>query len=211
VLALVRHSGLGDAPPWTSSPVAAQLATSPLVTASLPPAPLALWLGVPDVANDGNLRELLDAIGKVGVGVAASFGAFLLGSMSDDLAAVVFRTRGALPLTAGQADPAVALDRMGEGVRTELDRLEGEIDRLNSEVILRGSLIPPLIVAGVAGGVQAWYWIAAGIVASLVLAAQMVPRTIQFRRSRETSIELRRAVARSLGASDLAEASESSW
>ena len=60
--------------------------------------------GVPNVADTGRFREIIDAIGRVGVGVALSFVAFMLGSVIDDLLAAVTRVRGARPLSLSSVD-----------------------------------------------------------------------------------------------------------
>ena len=66
-------------------------------------AAFALWFGVPHVSNSGNLHELTQAVGKVGMAVAASFAAFMIGSLSDDLIAPIFRARRARAFTSDRA------------------------------------------------------------------------------------------------------------
>lgn len=60
---------------------------------------IGLWVSVPSPAKGTDLRELVDALGHLGVGIALSFLAFLIGSLSDDLAGVFLGIRGARALS----------------------------------------------------------------------------------------------------------------
>jgi hypothetical protein len=149
-------------------------------------AALALWLGVPDLPSSGKLRELVDAIGSVGVGVAVSFGAFMVGSLADDLAAPLIGTRRAKAFTSGEAGGLDLLEGMGEVGRGELERLEASIDRVSSEVGLRVGLLLPLLVAAVSfqsSGFEVW-WLVGCLGVAVALGFQIA------RRRRDLSADL---------------------
>ena len=98
----------------------------------------------PEVAAGSSLKELLDAVGPVGVGIALSFAAFLVGSLSEDLASLFFRVRGARAFSLETRAPAfLTIRNMPDSVRAELERLEATIDRTGAELVLRLGLIPP--------------------------------------------------------------------
>jgi hypothetical protein len=109
---------------------------------------LGLWFGVPKAAPSGNLHELETTAGRVSVAIAVSFGAFMIGSLSDDVVSLAFGTRSARAFTTGSAGGLAVLEAMGESGRRELERLEGSIDRSSAELTLRVALLLPLIVGG---------------------------------------------------------------
>jgi len=156
----------------------------------------ALWIGVPEVARGSNLAELLDVVGPVGVGVGVSFIAFLVGSLSDDLVEIGLGLRGARAFTTdSNIIPAfMVITRMEGSVRAELERLEALIDKANAEVLLRVSLLPPLIVAAAAGTQERWYWAAAGLITGGALMLQSWWRLGELRKNLRSSEELRRGL-----------------
>jgi hypothetical protein len=130
-----------------------------------------LWGGVPEI-DQGSAGELAEAVGPVGVGVALSTVAFLLGSFSSDITRVALGLREARAFSTGWKDPAAVLRALDEREIAELDRLEGAIDRNTAEVSFRLSLIPPLFVAGAAVAINAhWWWalITLGVAIGLLL------------------------------------------
>ncbi len=62
---------------------------------------LGLVVGVPQPPTGSHLDELVSSLGAVGVGIGLSFAAFLIGSLSDDLVSLVFKSRGALAFSSG--------------------------------------------------------------------------------------------------------------
>jgi hypothetical protein len=161
---------------------------------------IALWTGVPAVTKGSHLHELLDAMGPLGVGVALSFCAFLLGSLSYDLTGQLFGTRGARALSRfSDAPPVLTIRRMEEwGIRAELERLEASIDRANAEVLLRVGLIPPVLASGAAGTRSGWYWAVAAGITSAAISWQTLRRRSELVADLQTSDELRGGIAQSL-------------
>jgi len=147
----------------------------------------ALWVGVPTISTNGHAHELTRAIGHVGVGVAASFAAFMIGSLWDDLIGLVFRVRGARALTSGREGGLELIEQMGDFGRTEMERLEGRIDRAFAELTLRLSLILPLALAAAStqrAGIQ-WGWLGGAIATIAALLFQA------YRRRRELDVDTR--------------------
>lgn len=122
-----------------------------------------LWTGLPHIATDSHLEEMRGAIGAVGVGVTISVGAFFAGSLLDDVIGLVFHFRGARAFSTGSVDPFLAIIDMPDSVRSELERLEGIIDRTNSEARLRISLLIPLAVGTASAIRHDWWWLTIGI------------------------------------------------
>jgi hypothetical protein len=152
---------------------------------------LALWFGVPEVSGNQNLQELVDAIGRVGVGIAVSFGAFMLGSFIEDLTSPLFHTRSAKGFTSGSIGGIELLEAMEEVGRNELARLEGSIDRASSELSLRVGLLVPLVLGVMVVQPSAWWWylILAAIVVALIF--QITVRQLELRNDLVGSNELR--------------------
>jgi hypothetical protein len=114
-------------------------------------AAIALWVGVPSGSGTGHLHDLIDALGKIGVGIVVSFGAFLIGSLFEDVTAPFLRIRQAKAFTSGAQGGLDLLEAMGEAGRRDLERLEGSIDRNSAEISLRLGLLVPLLIGTVAG------------------------------------------------------------
>lgn len=130
-----------------------------------------LWLGVPEI-DGGSAGELRQAVGSVGVAVALSVAAFLLGSFSSDFTRLIPGLRAARAFTTGWSNPMAVLRILDEKEIEELNRLESTIDRTTAEVSFRLSLVPPVLVAGLATALHDHWWlglIAVGIAAALVL------------------------------------------
>jgi hypothetical protein len=158
-----------------------------------------LWLGVPDVSPESSLKELTDAVGPVGIGIALSFGAFLLGSLSEDFVSSFYRVRGARAFSLETEAPAfVTIRSMEDSVRAELERLEGAIDRVSAEVLLRVGLIPPVLVAAAAGARDDWYWPVTGFSVSVALVWQARHRLAALRPNLAASREIRAGVEESV-------------
>jgi hypothetical protein len=138
---------------------------------------IALWVGVP-TPSPGPLKEIADALGSVGVGIGVSFFAFVLGSVSDELIGALLKIRGGRPLaSSGDVPLFLTIQRMEErGQRTQLERLEGSIDRGTAEVLLRVGLLLPVAVMAIAGGRTDWYYLVAGSVLIAALLWQAVRR-----------------------------------
>jgi hypothetical protein len=139
---------------------------------------LGFSFGVPEVRRSGELHELVAAVGKIGVGIAVSFGAFLLGSVVEDILSRSLGARRALPFTVDQPGGLEVLDVLGDSGRRELERLEGSIDRASSELILRASLIPPLGLVAVVALARdfAVLWLLLFMMAIVALLAQAAVR-----------------------------------
>lgn len=160
---------------------------------------LALLFGTPMIEKGSHLEMLISSLGSIGVGVGLSFAAFLIGSFSDDLASALLGTRGAISFTSGTQESAVLTIRKMEewSLRSELERLESSIDRLNGEVILRiGLLLPAVLVAvALARTGAGWLGVGLALLATGGLAWQAARRRGELRRDLRRSNELRSAVA----------------
>jgi hypothetical protein len=162
-----------------------------------------LWIGVPKVSG-GTVSELTGAVGSVGIGVALSVVALLLGSFSSDLGSLIPNLRQARAFTIGWRDPTDFLAALTDKEKAELDKLEEGINRAYSEVSFRISLIPPVIVAGAA--LAAHYhllWIPATVAVSVALAFQAAIRRRSARSDIYASHELRKAIAARAGSEKL--------
>lgn len=161
-------------------------------------AALGLWFGVPHVAESGNFDELVDAIGPVGVGIAISFGAFMIGSWVEEITPdFAARARHWWARSYGIEGGVELLESMGEVRRNELGRLEGSIDRESSELRLRLGLLPPLVIAGAAvqyHGFSVW-WLVAFIAVAAAFVLQIVRRLTRVRRDMSFSEAIRRQAA----------------
>jgi hypothetical protein len=165
----------------------------------------ALIVGVPKASESSNFGQLVAAIGPVGVGVAVSFVAFLLGSVLTEYLSKALAIRGARFVEPDQPgdDPGVIYpeDYRDEAVRLlgSLDRAEAMVDKLNGEVILRFFLIPPLlVVCGVAAVENEWIWVVVAAVAVAVLVVQGRGRLFELRENLAASARIRDAL-RELG------------
>jgi hypothetical protein len=133
-----------------------------------------------------------------------SFGAYMIGSVYDDLISLVFRARRARAFTVGSEGGLDLLDSMGEAGRMELERLEAAIDRASSEFTLRVGLFAPLMIALVATQVHqfqpplAWSLGLAGVLGAL--AFQCYRRSIDLRRNLDASKEIRYQAGKRLDA-----------
>lgn len=158
-----------------------------------------LWLGIPEPAEGTNFKDLADAVGPLGTGVAVSAVAFLVGSVSDDVFGIGLGTRGARAFTYASDVPAhLSISRMSESLRSELERLEASIDRGNAEVLLRAGLIPPILLAAAAGARHGWAYAFAGAISSLLLLWQLRRRLTAQRGNLYASEGLRRGHEKSL-------------
>lgn len=157
-------------------------------------AALALLIGVPTVSPSGDLGKLTGAIGPVGIGVALSFAAFLLGSFLDELVSPIFRIRGGMAFTTGEVDPVLLLREMSERENAELEKLEGNIDRLNGEITLRAGLSVPILIAGWSQLSDSWKWPALASIVVLALAVQLVLRRRRIGPDLKSSDRIRDAI-----------------
>jgi hypothetical protein len=156
-------------------------------------AAVGLWVGVPHLRRSSQLHDLVHAIGHVGVGIALGFGAFMIGSLSDDVATFIFGVRGGMAFTVGEEGALALIQVIGEEGRAELERLEGAIDRANSEFLLRVSLLPPLAIAAAASqrdGIH-WAWLAGSVGAALALIFQAARRRTELRENIAASDRIR--------------------
>lgn len=139
---------------------------------------VALWIGIPKITH-GRAHDLLKAVHPVGLAIAVSVVAFLVGSFSADLIRLLPGLREAKAFSVGWEDPASVLAQMTDREVGELERLEGAIDRNTAEVTFRISLIPPTVVAGAALAAHAaewWWWMIGGIAVVMALYLQSVLR-----------------------------------
>lgn len=119
---------------------------------------IGLCIGVPELGS-GRARELADAVGPLGIAIAVSVIAFMLGSFSSDLVRLIPGFREARAFSTGWGDPVAVLENMSDKEIAELERLEGTIDRNTAEVTFRLSLLPPIVVAGIASAIDSsWWW-----------------------------------------------------
>jgi hypothetical protein len=104
---------------------------------------------VPTV-DDSPFGPLADAVGPVGVAVAVSFGASLLGSFIEEAVyKPVLRIDRAYDIYAEARNQASALEQMPESVRERLARYETDADRNRAELLVRVGLVLPLAIASV--------------------------------------------------------------
>lgn len=175
-----------------------------------------LFVGeVPDPTGT-RFESLADAIGPLGVAIAVSFVAYLIGSFVEDLFSNVLSIRGARSLLAdlptrpppqrgevrmGETDPpsesdsahglAEAIERLPDRVWTEIEFLENQIDRGNSEVLMRFSLLLPLTIASIYLAIDESSWWALGLIGSAALGLQVALRTRRLRRELRKSAVVR--------------------
>jgi hypothetical protein len=142
---------------------------------------IGLLTGVPAI-DRGSAGELVHAAGSVGIGIALSVVAFLLGSFSSDMTRLIPGLRASRAFTTGWSDPVAVLRVLDEREIAELNRLEGAIDRNTAEVSFRLSLVPPVLVIGAVTAFQDhWWW---GLVSIGVAAALIVQGLIRQQLSR---------------------------
>jgi hypothetical protein len=105
------------------------------------------------------VAELGDLLTPVGVGVAASFAAYLIGSLSEDLFGGAYRiwleVRDPEGRLGGPTRPPA-----NELIQSQVAELTNRIDRLGAEANLRVALTPPLIALIVYMGTEdsaAWF------------------------------------------------------
>jgi hypothetical protein len=154
-----------------------------------------LWIGVPKV-SDGTAGELTGAVGSIGIGIALSTIALLLGSFSSDLGSLIPGLREARTYTFGWRDPAAFLSVLTDKEKAELDALEQQINRAFSEVSFRLSLIPPVLIAGAAAAAHYhWWWSLVAVGVSLALAFQALIRRRRTVKDLYASQGLRKAIA----------------
>lgn len=158
--------------------------------------PVALWVGVPTPEEGSKIAELVDAIGALGVGIAVSFVAFLVGSFSDDLIGQSLKARGRNAFTLGADDPLTTIEGMSEPVRAELERLEGMIDRGNAEVRLRSSLLLPVIATTAILSIDVWYWAIGGACVAGALFFQVRTRRVDLNANLLASAQIRTDIDR---------------
>lgn len=111
------------------------------------------WLLLHDDIGDagGPISDLVDlgeAATDVGLGIAASFVAYLVGSLSEDLFLRWFiRWMDKMGLKQRYAGDSEDVERIADAelMREELSRLENSADRAQAEARLRVALVPPLL------------------------------------------------------------------
>jgi len=159
---------------------------------------VALFVTIPDASDASHVGRLIAAVGPVGVGVAVSFIAALVGSMLTEAAREVFDVAATRSILEHEEPEDLARPMPGpnreEAVRLtgERERVEATADRLAAEFLLRVLLLPPLcagIVAAVIDG-ELW-WLGAAVGAAAGLAVQAIRRREDLRREQKASGALR--------------------
>jgi hypothetical protein len=162
---------------------------------------VALAFGLPMPPKGTNAHDLVEALGPIGTGIGLSFVAFLVGSFSDDLMEWVLRTRGQQTASeVSEMSPVLVIRKLEEWqVRSETERLEASIDRLNAEASLRVGLVPPVLLSGLAAARETSSWLslfAAGL--AVLLIAQAVRRRSRLRTLVRRNAEIGASVTEAL-------------
>lgn len=173
-----------------------------------------------DVVNaHGKVKEI-DELGEklnpAALAAVASFAAYLLGSLSEDLfkrvlmVAVSLAPTAGAPVDVGVHENVVLTEEMTESFReTQVVRLENEADRFDAERELRLAILPPALalIIYLAFDERAWWWF--GLVFVAGLSAQVWLRTRDWVVARDSLFSLRRQVGVPPASAAEAEAAES--
>jgi hypothetical protein len=152
-----------------------------------------------DIAHaHGKVREIVDLgekLGPAALPVVASFVAYLLGSLSEDLVESVVSK----DLLFAQSEAVVdqlrrlQLEGLSESFREQqIVRLENEADRLDSESNLRVAILPPLVAILIYLSIDDRPWWSLGLVLAAALGAQAWDRARDHSVASESLYQLRR-------------------
>ena len=149
----------------------------------------------------GRVVELGGVVTDAALAVAASFAAYLIGSLSEDFfrAWLIRLVHTFVWLPDIEAEARLEVENIDTStldaatIDAEIAKLENTASRLDAESSLRIAIVPPLVAIYVYLVVDSWWWLLAGIFLPLLLV-QALLRSSDSEVARRALWDLRRTI-----------------